>query len=779
MSHAQAGWVADKIRFEERADWLIEVAPEDPGGESTTLRFSRHGFASATGLTLAPEALGRGPVPVVIAPHTPYEKRLVEAPVIRQALWSAGKIGGASWRKPGQVVLANADGGLDQYMETEGWKWRGRPIVVYLVDRDQPEGTLFERFRGYVQDAKWSLESVTLKLVGPESIFASPVSSRVYRGNPWTLELAAGTTNATVGFGTPAKLSITGDLTASFWVWFEAYGTVGHTVYGYQGGTGVPWRVSVSNDGLPFVTATVGGTATNVGSGIQVGLQRWCHVAVVIDGLDVTFMVFDERTQEEQVAHVAGAFSSPSRDTASGGVAFQLRSASGRQAWVNECRLFDKALSLEEVRADRHLPLDRTALPASCKHYVPVTDGTGSTVTDFSASPASGTIATGGGTAGTLWIPTAEGTEELAGTPKPDLWGHRFGIVPLEVNGAHQIYQIAAEEVAGVDAVSRGGLLYGSVPYTNASSMRAFLTTTPSSGAVLRYNAEGLFRLGDTPTLPLLVSGRGYLTGAGEAQSAGQILRDIVTRRGGLVDPEDLDVDLFAAIDDAAPHVLGFHLHESVPIAEACDRVMASIMGAWGYFGEGNLLGVMRFEGPSPEPHWEFDARHIVSLTPLDTDTIWHEVRVRYRPSDLALSAEQLAGALPPTQRAQWQREYLEVLSRSQTVRRDWPGAASRAGEVETLIRYTGGSLGHDSTAPIQGARHEAATRMALFGVPRTAYRLVLDVTGAAVRVGDTVALTYVTQDNVTRLNLAGKRFVVLSVDTALQRGEVAMEVWG
>lgn len=751
-------FLADAQAVRDRGDWLCVFTIPGPSGD-VVLRFSRRGTVTGrAAVTIGSET---------IAAHTPFRRRLIVAPTMGQSLWRSRTILGRSVPTYGFVELVNADGGLDPYRPAAGYRWGAATGKIYHCDGTDIQNTIGKVFDGKLGKPDWTVGTpIRVPLLGRDGDYEAMTSERVYRGGGYQLELFG---DRTVSYGAPAAVSLTGSMTAEVgWIWLEALPSVSRQFLWGWFATLFPWAVGMTTTGAIRVSATIGGVAEILDSTITLQTLRPYHVTVVISGRTVTFFVWNADTQTLTTEVHANFFSSATRQANSGGAnAFILRSASDAtfKPWFDEMRVWNVARTASEIAATRHRPFAAGAVPAACVHYTPMDDGSGTTVTDRSATAANGTIS-GAGTSTWLW--TCEGAAELAGTPKPDHWGEGLN-APVLVDPIRNTFHVAGGGAVQSIVTDEGGIAH--TMDANAASMRAFLTTTPAAGRALPYLARGLVRLGSVPTLPICALVQGYNGGpVGYANAAGTISRKLVTERGPLLaDPGGLDTASFTAYASASPAKTGLYVPQPIALGEALDKANAGAAGWWGFLRADPLFHVERFAGPAATADYSFDSRHIIEITPAHPPAVVWEVVVLFAFNPVVLSDDQAAAAFKGTLGWQLRRQAWQEARRSDDdLRAQYPGAAGVSVTIETGLQ----------TADDAGAL--ADYLLALLKGEKEGWIVRLRATGYQVKVGQTCNLTFELQDGSQRAGFDGtKEYVVLATDDVRQREEVKMEVWG
>lgn len=754
-------FLSDRRAVRDRGEWFIELYPKNLLGVETILRFSRRGTTTGA----AAITVGSDTIPA----HTPYRKRLIKAPTLTQSLWQPGRILSSSLPSFGSVVFTNKDGGLDQY---RGWTFSGCRFKVFFADRYDIAGTIGKVSDGIMGQPKWSLGELEVLLNGRESLFNVPISERVYRGTSYMLELFG---DRTVSYGAPSAINLTTSMTAEVgWLWIDAAPTAGVIFWGWIG-TPSPWRIFLTSSLRLNMAGSVGGVTQSITTSTILSIQRSYHVAIAIAARDVIFYIWDDDNQTLTTETFTGVFSSSTRDSVGGGINYQFRSGGDAtlRIWCDESRVWNYARTPEELKSNRFRPLSGS-VPASCVHCTGFDNGSGLVVTDSSATAAHGTIS---GAGDSTWLWAHEGGPELAGTPKPDVYGERFGVAPVlvdptGVNGAAG-YQVAGGGTINDIDSFEGGLLHTSF---SAASLRAYITTAPVAGLFsgnvsLQYLSRGLFKLGSSPVLPVSATVKGYSGGAlGYVNKADTIARDVITRRGPkLVDPTGIDTESFTAYASANPGIVGVFIPSSKPIREILDLLMVSGAGWWGYVRASILFHLEKFAGPSTTPDYRFTSKHIISVDPIPPSAVIYKVIVRYRENNVVLSENQVAASVKGTTNWQlWTKQWLEEPATDDVLREAYPGEASIPFVVETGLQYAA------------DARALADYLLALLKGPKDGWTTTVTADGLQATIGETATQEVTLQRGVERLDQDGsKAYVVLGVGDNRQQGTVQVTLWG
>lgn len=246
-----------------------------------------------------------------------------------------------------------------------------------------------------------------------------------------------------------------------------------------------------------------------------------------------------------------------------------------------------------------------------------------------------------------------DGGPELAGKPKPAVYGKVFSISPPCVNTSKQIYQLSTRALASVDGVYDGGssteLTAGST-YADEATM---LSTAPSAGTYRAWLAGGMIRVGTAPVFQLTADCTADSAGN---STAAQLLRALAGARG-ITDIDDADV---AALDAANDAVLGVLISGETTL-DAMDMLARSV-GAWYGFDREGILRMHRYELPSAAgaalpviaPWNTMTLENVPNGEDVPTET----VRVKYARYWSPIPAGSFAGSASDAERADLSQEW-------------------------------------------------------------------------------------------------------------------------
>lgn len=373
---------------------------------------------------------------------------------------------------------------------------------------------------------------------------------------------------------------------------------------------------------------------------------------------------------------------------------------------------------------------------------------------------------------------------DLAGRPKPLVFGKVRNIAPPCVNTARLIFQVNDGAVASIDQVyDRGLALTAGSVYTSQADME---TNAPAAGYFRAWLAGGYVRLGSSPAGTVTAD---VTEGASSAdRAAGAIVDRIVTGPGGLSAGDLVTAD-FTALAAAVPATVGLWVGDDQTIARSLDLLADTIGGWWGFdrFGQFRL---QRIVGPAATPALTFRnfARAAAAgLTDADIVTIdrvptndpgrgvpsWRLTLGFAR--NWTVQASDLAGAVAADRREWLKAACRFVAVEDATVQNRYPTSPEiwfgPSGDGRTAMGEA--SLFDDET----DATTEAARRFALFSVRRDRLKLKVrlepDLIGA-LDLGSTVAV------DLPRFGFAGgAHFIVTGMEYDAAGRLCDLELWG
>lgn len=298
-----------------------------------------------------------------------------------------------------------------------------------------------------------------------------------------------------------------------------------------------------------------------------------------------------------------------------------------------------------------------------------------------------------------------EGASELAGKPKPRLYGAALGIEPVIVNTSKLIYQVNNGAVTGGSVYDGGQASFtAGADYTSQADMEA---TAPSSGQVRWWKAGGMFRLGNSPTHRITCDATAH---SAAGSTVAQLIKTLATERG--IAAGDISASDVSALDALNSAVCGIYVADTRTTRQLID-LLAATAGVYVGFDELGVLRMSRFAAASGTPdavlaRWNVAA---VETVPSGEDVPVGTVRLQYAHYTAGgMTAGDLSGSLGDAARADLAQEWRTALASATPS----PNPFKRLRTIERDTAYT---YKADADA-------EAARLLGLYGTPRRAFRL-------------------------------------------------------
>jgi len=162
--------------------YLVELGPYNLSTSAVVnLYFSDRGFVTSPSESPA---------------NTLYDSRVMEALNFQRSMFQEGRIGGRSVPGFGEIVLNNADGGLDALA---GYAWDSRSVTIKVGEVGANLSQHFTIFQGVSKSVEF--DDMTLKIIihDDQDLFTRTIPSAVYAGT-------GGTEGSDVLKGTPKPL---------------------------------------------------------------------------------------------------------------------------------------------------------------------------------------------------------------------------------------------------------------------------------------------------------------------------------------------------------------------------------------------------------------------------------------------------------------------------------------------------------------------------------------------------------------------------------------------
>ena len=311
-----------------------------------------------------------------------------------------------------------------------------------------------------------------------------------------------------------------------------------------------------------------------------------------------------------------------------------------------------------------------------------------------------------------------EGIEAQKDAVKPVIYGTKRNVVPVDVNPFDLIRQVSTRACTSIKVFDGGVALANVGDFATVAALTA-ATLVPSQYATCL--ALGLFRLGGSPVFPLTAD----VVAAGPVNAA-DIAREMLLDFGLTAD--DLDGPSFDALAAAAPASCGISVSGDTTAISAVGQVLASV-GGWIISDNEGLFTVGRLDLPQGPPiaaFQEWQCRgNIERQAPSDSTSgiPAYRATVRYGQLGQTQGDGDLAGAVPPTVRADLALEWRSAMAESMAIKERHLLATEIT--VDTCL-----ADGFD-------AQVEAARLLAIYGTRRDIWRIKVDMTALDYRFDD------------------------------------------
>jgi len=353
----------------------------------------------------------------------------------------------------------------------------------------------------------------------------------------------------------------------------------------------------------------------------------------------------------------------------------------------------------------------------------------------------------------------AEGTDELAGKPKPICFGRARNLTPVLIDPANLIYQVHYREIDAIDAVyDQGAGLTDSAD--DADDYAALVALSVTEGQYATCLAEGLFKIGATPTGLLTCDVRGDAEPDYQNtvdQIALRILQDIAGIPSSVINRGS-----FAGVASIAGE-LGFHVgpNETPTASEAMNMLIGAVGGYWGSGRDGRYVAGRLVRPENETPIFYFNQYNILELEPEETPTPRYRQRVGYQRNWTVQRGEDLAGSVT-AERRQFLKEDERVVTALDTSIRVRHRQALDPAPLMSL---------YDSSADAQTL---ADYLLALHKPDRLIVRITCKRLGYLFDLGRVVNLTW------PRLGLSsGRNMVIVGIREDADTDSTIIRCWG
>jgi hypothetical protein len=355
-----------------------------------------------------------------------------------------------------------------------------------------------------------------------------------------------------------------------------------------------------------------------------------------------------------------------------------------------------------------------------------------------------------------------EGAADLKDAPKPLFYGRVSNITPTLVNSSRLIYQLTTGTLAEVVNVFDNGAYLGrGADYASQADME---TNAPAAGYFRVWKAGGMVRLGSTPAG--LITATAWEASTVEPSTGAQVAYRLATGPGGVSAGDTVASD-YTTLDGQNAGSVGLWITDGMTIAEALDRVSASL-GAWWGFDQLGRFRIARLDAPVGSPVATLTSDEIISLSAeaatINGDAVpsW-KITLNHDINYTVQTGGSVAGVIAADRRAWLEKPSRQAIASDAAVKTAHPLAQEIV--YDTLLAGAG------------YAGPEATRRLNLLKTARTIFNAVVRVDAtllAALDLGAVVSL------DLARFGLSGgKLFRVIGNETDYQRNQLNLRLWG
>jgi hypothetical protein len=355
-----------------------------------------------------------------------------------------------------------------------------------------------------------------------------------------------------------------------------------------------------------------------------------------------------------------------------------------------------------------------------------------------------------------------EGAADLKDAAKPLFYGRVNNITPTLVNSSRLIYQVTTGTLGEVVNVFDNGAYLGrGTDYADQADTEA---NAPASGYFRVWKAGGLFRLGASPAG--IITATCFESSYVEDCTAAQVAYDLATGPGA-VDPSDTVAGDYTTLDGQIAGSVGIWVTDGMTIAEALDRITASV-GAWWGFDRLGRFRIARLDAPSGTAVATLTQDKILDISaevatvngeavPVWKVTLNHDINYTVQ------TGGSVAGVIAADRRAWVEKTSRQAVAEDATVKTAHPLAQELT--YETLL------AGQGYAGP------EATRRLNLLKTQRFIYSITARVDAALLALID---LGEVVEVDHARFGLAGGKLLrVIGYEPNWQNNELTLRLWG
>lgn len=355
---------------------------------------------------------------------------------------------------------------------------------------------------------------------------------------------------------------------------------------------------------------------------------------------------------------------------------------------------------------------------------------------------------------------------DLAGKPKPLVFGRALNIAPPCVNTARLIYQVNDGAVSDIPAVyDRGIALTAGGTYASEAELLND-ALAPAAGAFKVLLSGGYVRLGSRPVGTVTADVTQGATAAD--RTAASIYRALLLRMA--VDVGDIDADDLAALDARTDAELGLFVDGDMRASDAIDMVANSVGAWWGVSIDG-VFRIKRLGRPTGSTVATFTENDLIGpperISTADPERGVPAYRVTVRYAQNYTVQSDLAAGVDDARRTRLAEAWREVVESDAS--------------VQTRHRLATALVIESCFAFEDDARTEALRRLRLRSILRHRFDIVVDYTTetSAIDLGDVVGLLHPRFGLNVIGDEVGMKFVVIGVAPDARASVLRLSLWG
>jgi hypothetical protein len=359
-----------------------------------------------------------------------------------------------------------------------------------------------------------------------------------------------------------------------------------------------------------------------------------------------------------------------------------------------------------------------------------------------------------------------QGGKDLKGKRRPLCFGYVSNVSPPLVIPVELLFQVHDGRTASIPAVyDRGSLLTSSGDYPSSGALRA---ATIPPGQYATCAIEGLFRLGGAAVGQITADVLGDARGGIFVSSTADIIRRLLVRSTKVSDPGDLLLSSFATLNEQNANPVGYWVEpdSSQTVREVVDLLLTGV-GAWGDFRRDGFFKVARFDAPVGTPAGRYAKEDIFTIQGLPLPEAISPPPWRFRVTwgwNWTVQ-DDVVGTVGAARIAYLAQQFRTATPTLSTLGAKIKGAHPLAQDPQPIQGYF---------LDAEAAAAEADRRLALYGVPRSLYRIAVGFQAYAHDLGDVVHLTYPRWDLA-----AGKLVTIVAMSEDPDNGQVELTVFG